>query len=60
VLSIDGEILTYNTNYLEKRLEFFIKNGLKDKIKEIILNEFEAFEDEEDEIDIENLKKRLL
>ncbi len=57
MLKIDSEILSFNTNYLEKRLEFFIKNGLKDKIKNIILNNIEAFEDEEDEIDLEELKK---
>lgn len=56
MLKIDSEILSFNTNYLEKRLEFFIKNGLKDKIKNIILNRIEAFEDEEDEIDLQELK----
>ncbi len=56
MLKIDSEILSFNTNYLEKRLEFFIKNGLKDKIKNIILNRIEAFEDAEDEIDLEELK----
>ncbi len=56
MLKIDSEILSFNTNYLEKRFEFFIKNGLKDKIKNIILNKIEAFEDEEDEIDLEELK----
>lgn len=57
MLKIDSEILSFNTNYLEKRLEFFIKNGLKDKIKNIILNNIEAFEDDEEEIDLEELKK---
>lgn len=56
MLKIDSEILSFNTNYLEKRLEFFIKNGLKDKIRNIILNNIEAFEDEEDEIDLNELK----
>ena len=56
LLKIDCEILTFNTDYFEKRLEFLIKNDLKDFIKEIILNDIEAFEDEEDEIDIEELK----
>ena len=56
LLKIDSEILSFNTDYLEKRFEFFIKNGLKDKIKTIILNKIEAFEDEEDEIDLEELK----
>ena len=43
-------------DYLEKRFEFFIKNGLKDKIKTIILNKIEAFEDDEEDIDLEELK----
>ena len=59
MLKIDAEILSFNTDYLEKRLEFFIKNGLKDNIKDIILKYFDALEDEEDEIDIELLKKEL-
>ncbi len=56
MLKIDSEILSFNTNYLEERLEFFIKNGLKDKIKNIILNRIDAFEEEENEIDLEELK----
>lgn len=56
MLKIDCEILTFNTDYFEKRLEFFIKNDLKDNIKDIILNDIEAFEDEENDIDLENLK----
>lgn len=58
MLKIDCEILTFNTDYFEKRLEFFIKNDLKDNIKDIILNDIEAFEDEEDEIDLEELKSK--
>ena len=58
MLKIDCEILTFNTDYFEKRLEFFIKNDLKDSIKDIILNDIEAFEDEEDEIDLEELKAK--
>lgn len=57
MLKIDSEILSFNTDYLEKRLEFFIKNGLKDNIKNIILKEIEAFEDDEEEIDLERLKE---
>lgn len=57
LLKIDCEILSFNTDYLGRRLEFFVKNDLKDKIKDIILNNIEAFEDEEDEIDIEVLKR---
>ena len=56
MLKIDGEILSFNTDYLGKRLEFFVRNGLKDNIKSIILNSIESFEDEENEINIENLK----
>ena len=58
MLKIDCEILTFNTDYFEKRLEFFIKNDLKDQIKDIILNDIEAFEDEEDEIDLEDLRSK--
>ena len=58
LLKIDCEILTFNTDYFEKRLEFFIKNDLKDQIKDIILNDIEAFEDEEDEIDLDDLKSK--
>ena len=60
MLKIDCEILTFNTDYFEKRLEFLIKNGLKDAIKNIILNDIEAFEDEEDEINLEELKAKYL
>ena len=60
MLKIDCEILTFNTDYFEKRLEFLIKNGLKDYIKNIILNDIEVFEDEEDEIDLEELKAKYL
>lgn len=57
MLNIDAEILSFNTDYLGRRLEFFVKNDLKDRIKDIILNNIEAFEDEEDEIDLNMLKK---
>ena len=60
MLKIDCEILTFNTDYFEKRLEFLIKNGFKDNIKDIILNDIEAFEDEEDEIELEELKTKYL
>ncbi len=60
MLKIDCEILTFNTDYFEKRLEFLIKNGLKDNIKDIILNDIETFEDEEDEIELEELKSKYL
>lgn len=60
MLKIDCEILTFNTDYFEKRLEFLIQNGLKDCIKNIILNDIEAFEDEEDEINLDELKSKYL
>ena len=60
MLKIDCEILPFNTDYFEKRLEFLIKNGFKDNIKDIILNDIEAFEDEEDEIELEELKTKYL
>lgn len=53
----NGEILLYNTNYLQKRFEFFIKNGLKEKIRSFIIENIELFDVEENEIDIEELKK---
>ena len=56
MLNIDAEILSFNTDYLGRRLEFFVKNDLKDKVKDIILNHIEVFEDEEDEIDLNLLK----
>ena len=60
MLKIDCEILTFNTDYFVKRLEFLIENGLKDCIKNIILNDIEVFEDEEDEIDLDELKSKYL
>ncbi len=60
MLKVDCEILTFNTDYFEKRLEFLIKNGFKDCIKNIILNDIETFEDEEDEIDLDELKSKYL
>ena len=60
LLKTSCEILTFNTDYFVKRLEFFIKNGLKESIKDIILNDIEAFEDEEDEIALEELKTKYI
>lgn len=51
-----GEILTYKPDYLSKKLEFFINNGLKDRILNIIIENIEVFDLENDEIDIEELK----
>jgi len=51
-----GEILTYKPDYLSKKLEFFINNGLKDRILNIIIENVEVFDLENDEINIEELK----
>lgn len=53
MLKIDCEILTFNTDYFEKKLEELIKNGLKDNVKDIILNYFDFFDDE---MEIDELK----
>lgn len=50
------EILTFNSDYLSKKLAFLIENGLKEKITYIILSNIEIFYLEDDEIDIEELK----
>lgn len=54
------EILTYNTDYLSKRLAYLVENGLKDKIETIILSRIEIFDLEDDEIEFEvkDLKKK--
>lgn len=51
------EIFTFNPDYLSDKLTYLISNGLKDKIYDIIMCNIEIFEKENDEIDIENLKK---
>ncbi len=53
------ELFTYNTDYLSQRLAFLVNNGLKEKIGKLILMQIEIFELEEDEIEIEELKKNL-
>lgn len=55
------EILTYNTDYLSKRLAYLVENGLKDKIEDIILSKIEIFDLEDDEIEFEvkEMKKKL-
>lgn len=55
------EILTYNTDYLSKRLAYLVENGLKDKIEDIILSKIEIFDLEDDEIEfeVEEMKKKL-
>lgn len=52
-----GEILTYKPNYLSDKLSFFINNGLKDKILDIIIQNIEVFDLENEEIDLKKLKK---
>jgi hypothetical protein len=51
------EIFTYDPDYLSIRLAYLIKKGLKDEIYNIIINNIEIFEENIEEIDIENLKK---
>lgn len=55
------EILSYNTDYLSKRLAYLVENGLKDKIETIILSRIEIFDLEDDEIEFEvkEMKKKL-
>lgn len=55
LLKAEGEIFTFNSEYLVKRFEFFINNGLKHKIEEFIISKIELFELEEDEINLEEL-----
>lgn len=55
LLKAHGEIFTFNADYLEKKFEFFIKNGLKDKIEELIMSKIEIFEMDEEEINLEEL-----
>lgn len=50
-----GEILTFNSDYLEKRLEFFIKNGFKDRLEEFIIGRIDLFDMDEDEINFDEL-----
>ncbi len=54
-----SEIFTYNPDYLENKVEFFIENGLENKIEKLILMHIEAFDLLNSEIDIELLKKTL-
>ena len=51
-----GEILTYKPDYLSDKFTFFVKNGLKDKILNIIIQNIEIFDLDNDEIDIKSLK----
>ena len=51
-----GEVLTYKPDYLADKLTFFINNGLKDRILNIIVENVEVFDLDNDEINIEELK----
>jgi hypothetical protein len=51
------EIFTYDPDYLSIRLAYLIKKALKYEIYNIIINNIEIFEENIEEIDIENLKK---
>lgn len=55
LLKAHGEIFTYNTPFLVERLEFFIKNGLKDRIEEFIISKIELFDLDEEEINLKEL-----
>lgn len=54
-----AEIFTYHSDYLADRLAFLVKNGLKENIEDILLTQVEILDLEEDEIEIEKLKKKL-
>ena len=58
VLLLDrGELLTYKPKYLSEKLSFLIENGLKEKIVKILIEEIEIFDEENENIDLEYLKK---
>lgn len=52
-----GELLTYKPKYLSEKLSYLIENGLKDKIVKILIEEVEIFDLDNDEIDLDYLKK---
>lgn len=56
IIQDKGEILTYKTDYLSDKLSFLVKNGLKDNILKIILENIEIFEQDNSEINLEELK----
>lgn len=56
LINNNSEVLSYNTDYLGKRLEFFVKNGLKDKMFKVLTYDSEILDLEDDEIDLEALK----
>lgn len=56
ILQDRGEVLTYKPDYLSDKFSFFVKNGLKDNILKIIIENVEIFDLDNDEIDLELLK----
>lgn len=52
-----AELLTYNPKFLSEKLSYLIENGLKDKLVKILIEEIEIFDLDNDEIDLEYLKK---
>ena len=51
-----GEILTYKPDYLSDKFSFLIKNGLKENILKILIENIEIFDLDNDEINIDELK----
>ena len=56
ILMDRGEVLTYTPKYLSEKLSYLIENGLKDNIVKILIEEVEALELDNDEIDLDYLK----
>ena len=52
-----GELLTYKPNYLSEKLSYLIENGLKDKLVKILIEEVEIFDEENEDIDLDYLRK---
>ena len=52
-----AELLTYKPKFLSEKLSYLIENGLKDKLVKILIEEIEIFDLDNDEIDLEYLKK---
>lgn len=52
-----GELLTFKPKYLSEKLSYLIENGLKDKLIKILIEEIEIFDLDNDEIDLDYLRK---
>ena len=52
-----GELLTYKPKYLSEKLSYLIENGLKDKLIKILIEEIEIFDEENEDIDLDYLRK---